>query len=70
MTTTLNLGDTVRLRSGCAIMTVNEKAQGGGLVCVWFADQEVRHHTFRPEALEAASPVAAPEDPKSIAGID
>ncbi len=38
-------------------MTVNEKAQGAaGLVCVWFAGNDVKHHAFKPEALEAAAP--------------
>jgi uncharacterized protein YodC (DUF2158 family) len=54
MSPTFDLGNTVRLRSGGPVMTINEKAQGGGLVCVWFAGNEVKHHTFRPEALEAA----------------
>jgi uncharacterized protein YodC (DUF2158 family) len=55
-----NLGDTVCLRSGGPVMTINEKGQGGSLVCVWFAGDEVKHHTFRPEALEA----------KAVASVD
>lgn len=62
MTETFNLGDTVRLKSGGPVMTINEKAQGGaGLVCVWFAGHEVRHHAFKPEALEAAARAADAE---------
>lgn len=53
MSETFGLGDVVRLKSGGPAMTVNEKAQAGGLVCVWFAGDDVRHHTFRPEALQA-----------------
>jgi uncharacterized protein YodC (DUF2158 family) len=55
MTEQFKLGDTVRLRSGGPVMTINEKAQGGaGPVCVWFADDDVKHHAFKPEALELA----------------
>lgn len=62
MTETFNLGDTVRLRSGGPVMTINEKAQGGGgLVCVWFAGDDVRHHAFKPEALERAARTADAE---------
>lgn len=52
MTDTFNPGDTVCLKSGGPVMTVHERAQGGGLLCVWFAGGEVKHHTFRPEALK------------------
>jgi len=58
MAEVFGLGDTVRLRSGGPVMTINEKAQAGGLVCVWFADEDVKHHTFRAEALQAV-PCAA-----------
>jgi len=66
MTETFNPGDTVCLKSHGPVMTVNEKAQGGGLVCVWFAGDEVKHHTFRPEALkpqpcDSISPVGSPD---------
>jgi uncharacterized protein YodC (DUF2158 family) len=62
MTETFNVGDTVRLRSGGPVMTINEKVQGGGLLCVWFAGHDVRHHTFRPEALDAAARSAAADE--------
>jgi uncharacterized protein YodC (DUF2158 family) len=62
MSEIFNLGDTVRLRSGGPVMTINEKAQGGaGLVCVWFDGNDVKHHSFRPEALEAAARAADAE---------
>jgi uncharacterized protein YodC (DUF2158 family) len=60
MTEKFKLGDTVRLRSGGPVMTINEMATGGGLVCVWFAGSDVKHHSFKPEALEAAPPEASP----------
>jgi uncharacterized protein YodC (DUF2158 family) len=55
VTQTFDLGDTVRLRSGGPVMTINEKSQGGGFVCVWLATNEVEHRMFKAEALEAAS---------------
>jgi uncharacterized protein YodC (DUF2158 family) len=58
MTQTFNVGDTVRLRSGGPVMTINEKAQAGGFVCVWFAGNDVKHHMFKPEALEPATRIA------------
>lgn len=61
MTEAFNLGDTGRLRSSGPVMTINEKAQGGSLVCVWFAGNDVRHHAFKPEALEAATCAADAE---------
>lgn len=58
MNASFNLGETVRLRSGGPVMTINERAQGGGFVCVWFAGNDVKHHTFKPEALEPVPPTA------------
>jgi uncharacterized protein YodC (DUF2158 family) len=63
MTDGFSVGETVRLRSGGPLMTINEKAQGGGLLCVWFAGSEVKHHTFKPEALEAAGRDSEHEPP-------
>jgi uncharacterized protein YodC (DUF2158 family) len=50
------LGDTVRLKSGGPVMTINEKGPAGVLVCIWFCGADVKHHAFRPEALAAAGP--------------
>jgi uncharacterized protein YodC (DUF2158 family) len=55
VTQTFDVGDTVRLRSGGPVMTINEKSQAGRLLCVWFDGNEVKHHAFKAEALEAAS---------------
>ena len=67
MAEVFGLGDTVRLRSGGPVMTVNEKAQGGGLVCVWFAGDDVKHHAFRAEALEPVPCTDTAEGPAAAA---
>jgi uncharacterized protein YodC (DUF2158 family) len=59
------VGDTVRLKSGGPLMTIESIAPypGGGLraFCVWFEKNEQKRGNFPPEALEAddGSPVVA-----------
>ena len=52
------LGDTVRLRSGGPIMTINAKMSGGDWRCQWFSGggNKLEHADFADEALEAANP--------------
>jgi uncharacterized protein YodC (DUF2158 family) len=51
------IGDTVQLKTGGPLMTVNGfAATGGRLFCVWFVDGENKSATFAPDALIEAEP--------------
>jgi uncharacterized protein YodC (DUF2158 family) len=53
----LNLGDTVRLKSGGPIMTLGGQAAGTSAYnCLWFDGNELKHGLFRLEQLEKAAP--------------
>lgn len=45
----IKLGDTVRLKSGGPLMTVNW--MGGKVTCVWFIDDKFNSATLHREAL-------------------
>lgn len=50
-------GDTVQLKSGGPIMTVEKGAMYGGefkLLCVWFEKTKRMQSTFTPDTLTAA----------------
>ena len=48
------IGDTVKLKSGGPLMTVDSAPDSQYLYidCVWFDDVTVKKETFAPEALE------------------
>ena len=49
------IGDTVTLKSGGPLMTVDSSAIGGQIQqinCVWFDDVTVKSGMFNPEALK------------------
>jgi uncharacterized protein YodC (DUF2158 family) len=51
------IGDTVKLKSGGPLMTVEQSGDYLGeprVWCVWFAKDEKKDATFPPEALELA----------------
>ena len=49
----MNVGDTVRLKSGGPVMTVNSVDQGTAY-CVWMKDATPMSDSFSIAALEAA----------------
>lgn len=53
---TWNKGDTVKLKTGGPIMTVDNIDELGLCDCKWFRGGEVNSETFSAEALEQASP--------------
>lgn len=48
-------GDTVKLKSGGPVMTV-DGAAGERVTCYWFADKQPQNAQFKPAMLEAAQP--------------
>jgi uncharacterized protein YodC (DUF2158 family) len=46
----LSLGDRVQLKSGGPIMTVGE-VSGDDIWCQWFAENEVKAHSFKRQML-------------------
>lgn len=48
------LGDTVRLKSGGPVMTVNGYVEAQKLQCAWFVETENKYGLFAPDALTAA----------------
>ena len=53
MAETFKAGDTVRLKSGGPLMTVNHISRDGEVWCEWFDDSNApQKHYFRPEMLE------------------
>jgi uncharacterized protein YodC (DUF2158 family) len=51
-----NPGDTVRLKSGGPIMTVQHETMGGDWYCQWFdSKNELKQGTFSAEMLVLAS---------------
>ena len=53
----MNVGDTVRLKSGGPVMTVESVDQDQGTArCVWMKDETPMRHRFSIAALEAAKP--------------
>ena len=56
MADTFKRGDVVQLKSGGPIMTVQEPADGGKVLCVWFPTDESDRsfsNVFFPEMLKA-----------------
>ncbi|MCY4592540.1 MAG: DUF2158 domain-containing protein [Alphaproteobacteria bacterium] len=59
---THKIGDTVQLKSGGPVMTINgEEAYGDNLLCVWFAGTVCKEGSFHPDALAPAGSSAQPE---------
>lgn len=56
--TTWKAGDTVMLKSGGPVMTVQGEAGGasGQLHCLWFRNEKRRGDNFHPDTLKAATP--------------
>jgi uncharacterized protein YodC (DUF2158 family) len=50
----MKIGDTVRLKSGGPVMTVNGTTDDH-IHCVWFVKTDVKSSTFQKAALEAAT---------------
>jgi len=48
------IGDTVRLKSGGPLMTV-DKVSDKGISCTWFKDKELEYAAFTPATLKADS---------------
>ncbi len=54
MADTFKLGDTVQLKSGGPVMTVEEINEKTGILCQWFSEKEIKRARFRPETLTKA----------------
>jgi uncharacterized protein YodC (DUF2158 family) len=66
----LSVGDTVRLRSGGPVMTV-EKVRGDTVTCVWFDGKKAHDRKFLAAMLEPDDADASDEDIASaVAGDD
>jgi uncharacterized protein YodC (DUF2158 family) len=52
----MNIGDTVKLKSGGPLMTVHSIEKSGDIYCQWFAGDEdkVRTGFFPPDSLQLA----------------
>ena len=51
----LKIGDTVQLKSGGPIITVNKIEENGEIYCKWFAGEhfdKVYHDYFQPDTLQ------------------
>jgi uncharacterized protein YodC (DUF2158 family) len=51
----MQAGDVVRLKSGGPMMTIKHLDSNGNFWCEWFADFEVRQHSFKPTSLQLMS---------------
>jgi uncharacterized protein YodC (DUF2158 family) len=58
---TLKKGDTVKLKSGGPVMTVQGESMGGEVICKWFVEEQMMSATFVEEALEPANPMMQPK---------
>jgi uncharacterized protein YodC (DUF2158 family) len=58
---TLKAGDTVRLKSGGPIMTIEAGGHDGEWVAVWFAGNKLRSGKFPAVTLEPAKPDPSPK---------
>ena len=52
-------GDTVRLKSGGPVMTVQTIQDNGVAICIWFEGKKRQSHTFMASTLEKAEPSRA-----------
>lgn len=51
MNSTLTIGDTVVLKSGSSLMTINS-IQGDEALCIWSKNGEIQQHWFNLKTLE------------------
>ncbi|MEE9386259.1 MAG: DUF2158 domain-containing protein [Nannocystaceae bacterium] len=52
MQTDFKVGDTVRLRSGGPLMTIDRILERGDVSCTWFAGGKAECRPFAPRTLE------------------
>jgi uncharacterized protein YodC (DUF2158 family) len=51
----MQAGDVVKLKSGGPLMTIKHLDSNGSFWCEWFADFDVRQHTFKPTSLKVVT---------------
>ena len=52
----IQVGDTVQLKSGGPIMSVQEFDESGYAECIWFEKKQKQRAMFRPATLKKATP--------------
>lgn len=54
---TWKVGDTVKLKSGGPMMTVDETLEDGRVRVKWFDGPTLREEIFQPEVLKTSTPI-------------